>query len=309
MRLAFEGKAEYLSGEELRRQLEAVAAVGVEARYTDEDPSAAAESEIAVIHSGIRAGEDFLQRWPRLELLITTTSGWDHIDLAATGRRGIRVARCPLARRDAVVETSLALGLSLLRGVAGLHERGRQGIWARGELPARRLGLARQATVGVVGGGVIGRRAATAWEALGARVLLCDPAFEETLPIEEVAARCDLLTLHCSLTPTSEGLIDGRVLNLIKPGGILVNTARGRCVDLDALAMAHHLGGVALDVFPAEPWPALANWARRENVIVLPHAAGYFDGLGEAVAAEVAETVRRWRENRPLPHEVSGGEA
>ena len=304
MHIKFVGQADYFSADERRLPLAAATALGLEASEVEAgagDPRA----EVAVIHSRVMANAAFFERWPRLELLITTTSGWDHVDLSAAAERRVRVARCPMARRDAVVETSLALGLSLLRGVEWLSRRSRQGRWARAEISQRALGLARGTPIGVVGCGVIGRRARECWQALGAEVLVCDPAWPDSRPLEEVAASCRLLTLHCSLTPTSRRMIDQRVLEVMAPGSVLINTARGALVDLEALERARHLGGIGLDVFPSEPYDELGRWARRENVILLPHAAGCWQGLARAVAEEVGTTLASWIEGRELPHEVT----
>ena len=112
------------------------------------------------------------------------------------------------------------------------------------------------------------------------------------------------VTLHCSLTPSSRKLIDHRFLARLKPGTILLNTARGECVDMDALRAADRLGGVGLDVFPREPWSALAELARRPRVIVTPHAAGYYDQLGRVLSEELVTTVKTWREHGGLAYEV-----
>ncbi|MDQ7005611.1 MAG: NAD(P)-dependent oxidoreductase [Acidobacteriota bacterium] len=304
MRVGFVGQADYFSPEDRLLPVRAASSLNLEVVEVEAE-TGDADARVAVIHSRVAANAAFFERWPRLEVLITTTSGWDHVDLAAAAGRGVRVARCPLARRDAVVETSLALGLSLLRGVEWLSRRARDGAWARGEIARRTPTLARGTRIGVVGCGVIGRRAVECWRLLGAEVSICDPALSGGRPLEEIARSCSLLTLHCSLTPASRGMIDERVLELMAPGSVLINTARGALVDLEALRRAEHLGGIGLDVFPTEPYPELQSWAERENVIVLPHAAGCWKGLARAVAEEVGATLASWIHKRQLPYEVT----
>lgn len=298
------GRSAYETDEALALETGGLAALGCEVRRHVGDAPPVEGAQVLVLTSKVRVDAAVLDRSPSLALLLTTTSGYEHIDLEAARARGVAVARCPLARRDAVVDTSLAMGLSLLRGVPGLHRRAEQGVWARGELPARRMRLVRGLPVGVVGRGVIGRAAAAVWRDLGAEVRWCDPAVPGGVSWPELCASSALITLHCSLTESSRGMVSAPALAEMAEGTILINTARGGLVDLAALAGAEHLGGVGLDVFPAEPPPDLAALARRPNTLLMPHAAGYHVGLGEAVAREVVDTVRSWQAGRPLPHPV-----
>jgi phosphoglycerate dehydrogenase-like enzyme len=259
---------------------------------------------VLVVTSKQQVTAEVLASGAALELVVTTTSGHDHIDLAAAEARDVRVVRCPLARRDAVVDTSLAMGLSLLRDLPALHDRARAGVWARGELPGRSMGLVRDLEVGVIGYGVIGRRATEAWRNLGARVRWHDPAVSGSLPLPDLFELSRLVTLHCALTPSSEQILNAEAFAALRPGALVVNTARGRCVDVEALAQADHLGGVALDVFPQEPWPGLKALAGRPRTLLTPHAAGYHPGLGAAVALEVEGAVRALLEEAPLPHRL-----
>lgn len=114
-----------------------------------------------------------------------------------------------------------------------------------------------------------------------------------------------MLTLHCALTPATRGLIGPEALAALLPGAVLINTARGACVDAAALLEVDHLGGVGLDVFPEEPWPQLAALAARPRTLLTPHAAGYHTRLGEAVAREVADTVGAWLGGQALEHRVA----
>jgi phosphoglycerate dehydrogenase-like enzyme len=260
--------------------------------------------QILVVTSKERVGADLMDLGKQLELVITTTSGHDHIDLQAAEDRQIAVVRCPIARRDAVVDTSMAMGLSLLRDLPALHDRARAGIWARGELPGRRMGLCRELDVGVIGYGVIGRRATEAWRNIGARVRWHDPAIRGSLPLADLFELSRVVTLHCSLTPTSECILDGAAFAAMAPGTLVINTARGRCIDLEAILEAEHLGGIGLDVFPDEPWPDLADLAARPRTIVTPHAAGYHPNLGAEISREVQVAVGAHLEQGPVPHRL-----
>ena len=300
------GRSAYETPESIATEERLLAALGVELRPNHLGPEAPVEEvEILALTSKVRVTAELLERAPKLKLVVTTTSGHEHIDAAACAARGVRVARCPLARRDAVVDTSLALGLSLLRAMPTLQERAEEGIWARGELPSLSMRLARGLPVGVVGHGVIGARAAQVWRALGAQVWVSDPKMKRSPSILELAENCPLITLHCDLNPSSARLVDARVLEAMQPGAILLNTARGGLVDTDALMEVDHLGGVGLDVFPEEPFPRIQELARRPRTLLLPHAAGYHEELGLSVARELAATVGAFLAGKALPHQVS----
>lgn len=260
--------------------------------------------ELLAVTSKVQVDTAFLETAPKLQLVVTTTSGHEHIDLQACRQAGVAVSRSPMARRDAVVDTALAMGLSLLRQVPALQARAEQGIWARAELPQLPMRLLRGLHVGIVGHGVIGQRAAELWRALGAEVLTSDADAGHPTSVDELIARCSLLSLHCSLTPSSNKLINAERLDAMAPGTVLLNTARGGSVDVDALmTRTHVLAG--LDVFPAEPWPGLQALAKRPGTLLLPHAAGYHLGLGEAVARELADAVSAHLQGRAVPHALT----
>jgi len=260
--------------------------------------------QILIITSKVIVDQELLLTAPELRLVITTTSGFDHIDLVAAKRHGVAVCRSPLARRDAVVEASVAMALGLFRSHGALHGLSSQGVWGRGSLPSQNIRLIRGSTVGIVGMGVIGKSARDTWRALGATVIWSDPALDDGVSIDKLLKSSDIVTLHCSLTASSRRLIDNSSLALMRRGAILINTARGACVDLEALAHADHLGGVGLDVFPTEPPHQLAELSMIKNSVITPHSAGFHTGLGASVAAEVVETVRCWISNIPLPNPV-----
>jgi phosphoglycerate dehydrogenase-like enzyme len=296
--------SEYVLPEHLERERRELAPLGVSVELSESRRPGLAGATILVVDSKLRVDAPLLESADRLRLIVTTTSGHDHIDLDEARRRGIRVARCPLARREPVVATSIAMALGFGRDLRWLHDEARAGRWARKSLPVRHLTIPSDLTVGVVGHGVIGAHAVRCWQGLGARVLISDPGQPEHVPPLELARRSQIVTLHCSLTPTSKRLVSRDFVAALSPGAIVINTARGECVDLGALLEADHLAGIGLDVFTEEPWPELQSLAARPNVVVTPHAAGYYDGLGSAVGNEVVATIRSWLAEGSLLHEV-----
>lgn len=299
------GRSAYEKDEDLTLEQQALAQLGVDVRH---DASLTPDWEgvaIVVVHSKKQVTRKVMQQAPDLKLIITTTSGYDHIDVRAASELGILVARSPLARRDAVIETTLAMGLSLLRELPYFQEQAHAGRWARRDLPQRPISLVSNLRVGIIGYGVIGQKAVDVWKMLGAEVNWTDPAYASSTPLEELLQNSQLITLHCALNTSTENIISDTTLQMMSPGSILLNTARGRCVDIDAVLNASHLGGVGLDVFPEEPCPHLQELARQKNFWIAPHAAGYHQTLGQSVTEEVVETVRMWLQKRPLPHEVT----
>jgi D-3-phosphoglycerate dehydrogenase len=269
------------------------------------------DAEILVVPSSTRVGAAALDAAPSARLVVTTTSGTDHLDLAALEARGVRAARLADARRDAVCESALELLLWGLRATGPLDAAAREGRWARAALPALGMGTLRGARVGVVGLGVIGREMARILGALGATVCGWDPAGVpdgvERAPVPALLASCAALTLHCSLTPSSRGLLSAVALSAARPGLVLVNTARGDVLDLPAAVDAldaGRLGALGVDVFPDEPWPGIGAVASRPRLRFTPHSSGYFAGLPAAVRAGLVATVSAWAEGRPLPHPV-----
>jgi len=241
-------------------------------------------------------GEELLERLPALRVIGTASVGFDHVDLAAAERRGVAVVSVPDYCTEEVADHTLALLYALLRGVAELDRQVTAGGWdAKGAGPLRTLAGLR---VGIVGLGRIGSAVARRLLALGAEVWANDvaPVAREgvrLVELDELLESCDAVTLHVPLTGETRGLIGRRQLASMRPGVLLVNTARGAVVDVGAVLQAlrqGRLGGAALDVLPQEP-PPLRPAA--PNLIVTPHAA-YYSEAAEARAFRLC--VARVRE-------------
>lgn len=229
--------------------------------------------------------------------------GLDNIDVAGCEARGIRVIPAIGANARSVAEYVIASAMLLRRGAYGASADVAAGRWPRAALSAGRE-LA-GATLGIVGFGDIGRLTGRLAQALGMRVLACgtrrppdDPVFAasgaQATTLEALLAESDVVSLHLPLTDATRGLFDAARLAAMKPGAVLVNTARGGIVDEAALAAAlreGRLGGAALDVFDAEPLPASPHFDGCPNLLLTPHVAGVTQESNARVGAVIADGV------------------
>jgi lactate dehydrogenase-like 2-hydroxyacid dehydrogenase len=240
---------------------------------------------------------------PRLRVISNMAVGVDNVDLAAAAARGIAVGNTPDVLTDATADLTMALLLAAARrlpeGMAAV-QTGAWGPWR----PSWLLGLElRLATLGIVGMGRIGRAVAERARAFGMEILDAGRPTESSFAA--ALATADVLSLHCPLTPQTHGLIDADALTTMKPGAILVNTARGGLVDQDALARALHvgrLGAAALDVTDPEPLPPNHPLLAAPNLIVLPHLGSATHAARERMAELAVANLAAGLAGRPLPH-------
>lgn len=230
----------------------------------------------------------------RLRLVQVTGAGLDRLDAPTMKRLGIPVANVPGGSNNAVAEYCVAAALDLSRRLSwssGEIKRGRY-VEFRARMVADNLtGLDGQ-TVGVIGLGTIGMAVAGAFAARGSRIVYFDPkppqpdvaakAGWQSMPLTELLASADIVTLHVPLIPATTGLIGAAQLACMKQGAILINAARGGIVDEAALSASlsgGHLGGAAVDVYSTEP-PTADNpllqitGEAAERLLLTPHIAG-----------------------------------
>ena len=250
---------------------------------------------------------------PALRLVQKIGVGVNTIDLGAARARGVAVCNMPGTNTQAVAEMTLLLILAALRGVAGLDAATRAGEgWRLPPEVQDRSGEVGGRTVGLVGYGAVPRRLAPMLAAMGARVLFASrgpkpDAAAERRPLDALLRESDVVSLHLPLAPDTERLIDAVAIARMKPGAVLVNTARGALVDEAALADAlrrGHLGAAGLDVFEAEPLPAESPLLGLDNVVVTPHVAWLTRETLERSLAVAAENCRRLGAGEALLHRV-----
>ncbi|MCS6842583.1 MAG: hydroxyacid dehydrogenase [Roseiflexus sp.] len=270
---------------------------------TDSDPEALPGSVAAIISSLVNANGAWMDRAGSTLLAIARPGiGVDNIDIAAATARGILVINTPDGPTESTAEHAVALLLALAKQVVAADRRLREEGWSAARLRGVEV---RGKTLGIVGLGRIGRRVAQICrQGLGMRVVAYDPlapvdAFTaldivraETL--DNLLIQSQVLTLHCALTPETQGLIGARELALLPQGAWLINVSRGAVVDQEALIDAlttGRLAGAGLDVFNPEPLPDNHPLLRLPNVILTPHIASFTDDGVRAMHYGAAEQI------------------
>jgi glyoxylate reductase len=226
-----------------------------------------------------------LDRHPSLRVVSNFAVGYDNIDVPAASERGVLVCNTPEVLTNATADHTWALLLAAARRIPESISYVRDGKW---KTWGPMLLLGREvsgATIGIVGLGRIGKEVAKRARGFDMRVLAFDP-FEDAafarehdvtyVPLEELLADSDFVTLHVALTPETHHLIGAAELGRMKPTAILVNASRGPVVDTDALVDSLRSGsifGAALDVTDPEPLPADHPLVNMTNCIVVPHTA------------------------------------
>ncbi|MEZ5855688.1 MAG: C-terminal binding protein [Hyphomicrobiaceae bacterium] len=258
-----------------------------------------------------------IARFPNLKCVVRMGVGYDRIDRAAAAERNVIVCNVPDYGTSEVADHAISLALTLRRGILHYHDTQRAepvAPWrplTTGGL-VRRLGVQ---TFGIVGLGRIGTAAALRAKALGFNVMFYDPhlpngaelaiGVARARSLEELMRATDTLSIHTPLTRETRGLIGSREIGAMKPGSVLVNTARGPIVDIDAVyehLKSGHLAAAGLDVVPVEPpvdpLPKLITAYRAREpwllgrLVITPHAAYYSPQAEHDTRVKAAETMR-----------------
>ena len=253
----------------------------------------------------LRVDGDYMARFPRLQIVSSFGVGYDSVDAAFAGERGIVVTNTPGVLDDEVADTALGLVLCAVRQLPAAERHLRAGRWTEAAFPLSPT--LRGRTMGIIGLGRIGKAIAKRAEAFGLLVRYHgrspqpDVAYPYHSTAAELAESCDILVV---VTPGGEGtrhLVDAAVLRALGPTGILVNVARGSVVDEAALIAALQDGtilGAGLDVFAEEPKVPQAL-LDLDHVVLLPHVGSASHHTRDAMGQLVVDNILRWRDARP----------
>jgi D-3-phosphoglycerate dehydrogenase len=278
-----------------------------------------ADALLGATFRGGRLGRELLAAFPALRIVSKYTIGTDDVDVDAATELGILVTHCPTeANWGGVAEGTIALMLALLKKLAPRDRHVKAGGWRDKRLEGRYVGRRADGypglTIGIVGLGRIGSRVAQLLGPWRARVLAADPYVEaerfrrcgvEPSDLATLLREADVVTLHCNLTAETRGLIGAAELAAMKSQALLLNTARGALVDVDALCDALDAGrvaGAALDVLPVEPpAPDARILTYDDRVLLSPHmvAANQGGTLAAAVPWATAAVLAALRSQVP----------
>lgn len=244
---------------------------------------------------------------PRLQVISRVGVGYDNVVVADAHAADVVVCNAPFAPMVSTAEHTVALMLAVTKHLPHQTERSRQGL--KGEPVGRALELDGR-VLGLVGIGRIASRVAVAAQAVGMRVIACDPGVQESpvagvelMPLERVLADADVVSLHAPALPSTIRMIDAEALDRMRPGAYLVNCARGVLVDTDALVAAldrGHLAGAGLDVTDPEPLPEGHPLLGRSDVVVTPHVASATVAGRRRLYEHAIDNALGWLEGRPV---------
>ena len=252
-----------------------------------------------------------LETLPKVRCVVRYGVGVDNIDLVAAKSLGVTVANVPDYCLEEVSNHALAMMCSLCRRIPQDHNQIQSGGW--GIDPFRPIPAFSELILGLVGFGAIARKVAAKAKVFGYQIIAFDPyvpisSFSE-LGVERVdqmtlLSQSDVISLHCPLLPETKHLINQETLALMKPGVILINTARGALIkepDLIEALESRNIGGAGLDVFEVEPLPANNPLRSLTNVILTSHAASVSEMAVHSLQVKAATTACEFlKGNRPV---------
>lgn len=248
---------------------------------------------------------------PRLRFIQKWGTGYDKIDIAAAERHGILVAITAGANANTIAEHAITLMLAVLRRLVVADRSVREGRWIPADLRPHSRSLFGK-TVGIVGFGNIGQAVARQLRGFEAEILYFDPRGQipgdkelnaTGLPLDEVLARSDVITLHCPGGAANRHLINRDTIATMKAGAVVINAARGELIveeDLVAALEDGRLSGAGLDVFAEEPLREGSPLRALDNVVLTPHAAGSVMDDVPPMARHALENISRFLAGEPI---------
>ena len=259
-----------------------------------------AEADALVVRSAVQVTPAVLAQAPKLRVIGRAGVGVDNVDLPAATAAGVLVMNTPGGNAVSVAEHTLALMLSMARAIPQASASTKSGKWEKKKFLGSEL---RGKVLGIVGLGMIGREVLKRARAFQMRIIAHDPYVMsqlakdigvELVTLDELFAQADYITLHVSLTPETDRLLNEATFAKMKKGVRIVNCARGELIDEGALKSAMDsgkVGAAALDVFPNEPTKAEYPLFAAESLIATPHIGGSTEEAQEIVGVRIAEQM------------------
>lgn len=257
------------------------------------------EYDALIIRSGTRPDADIIAAGAKLKVIGRAGIGVDNVDIEAASRHNVMVMNTPRANSVATAEQTMALMLAVSRNTVPAHNSLAAGNWDRSRYVGSELD---SKTLGIIGFGYIGRLVARRAQAFGMKIIAYDPYVPEEVAAEmdaqllslpDLLAQADIITLHSIVTPETINLINAATIAQMKDGAVIINIARGKLIDEQALANALDSGKVAaaaLDVYQQEP-PLGSPLIGLVNVLHTPHLGASSKEAQRRVAEEMVEQV------------------
>lgn len=253
----------------------------------------------------------------KCKVIVRYGIGVDNVDLKAAAAKGIPVCNVPDYCTDEVADHTLAMILDLVRRITSNAMKVRSGTWGLG-VPLEALHSLKDMTVGVVAFGRIGREVVDRLKAFKCEILVFDPAVDddviraagcESVSLDELLSRSDLITLHCPSTEKTEQMINAQSIGKMKNGVLFVNASRGTLVQTDDMVAALRSGKIsaaALDVTDPEPPPADHPLLKMENVFITSHIASASPQAATKLRNDAANTIAITIRGGKAPNVVNG---
>lgn len=280
----------------------------------DEITELAKDAEMIINHVG-PITERVLATANKLKLIAVTRGGPVNVNIPAATRRGIPVINAPGRNGPVVAEYTIGMILAAVHNIAQAHADMRNGVWRGDFYVYEKSGFELvDKTAGLIGFGAIGSLVARILKSFGMKVEVFDPYVKEEVveltgaklvSLEELLKRSDIVSLHARLSKETLNLMTRKEFSLMKPGAVLINTARGGLVnyeDLTEFLENGHLGAAALDVFYEEPLPHGSKLYELPNVVLTPHIGGSSKETAKRAVRIVSEDILNFLEKKPLLH-------
>jgi D-3-phosphoglycerate dehydrogenase len=287
------------------------------AKSAEPTPSAMelADANGLIVRSRTKITKELLAKAPKLEVIVTSTSGYDHVDLEACRERGVIVMYTPDANAASAAELTWALTLAALRKTHQAEKHVQSGDWKRESLLGRQLS---GSTYGIVGLGRIGTRVARIASAFGMRVIAFDPYKDdahfkaagcERADLAQVFKTSAVVSMHVPSTEETFHMISKSTLANANRDLVFVNTSRGSVVEESVVVEALDQGwiaGAGLDVFEKEPLPTSSKLMGRDNVVLTPHIGATTNEAFKASSMEAAKKVQAFASHREITNRLPG---
>ncbi len=283
--------------------------------FHDEREASLYSEADAIITELHPVNNDMIGTLNRCRIIACASTGYDYVDHASAGKRGIWVTNCPGYCTDEVATHTIALLLSQARRLTQIHQLVRANEWD--PRPARPIHHPRNQTLGVIGWGRIGRAVSAKAMALGFKVIANDPYVDPKQMLdagvkhtdkETLMRESDYVSLHTPLTEETHQMIDAHLLSLMRPSAYLINTARGLLIDEAALLEAvqtERIAGAALDVLSVEPPSPDHPFLHDDRFFLTPHSAWCSEESDAAVWEWAAGNIAYALRNERPPHAVN----